>query len=285
MKIGEKMSFLFDIGKDDGQNKKILFVTHDFLHRVPLHGTLISKDTASILLEKFNCTYLPALSYATIDKNLDNFSAEPILLQYYSETDQDKSNRDAGFDTLSSLNLIDQKSSTKSASTNDLKNIVKNINDGSAKLAIRCHGKSDNTNPFFSKLCLKEEIKLIDIANMIQDFSNLQIFLGACETDLMSPLISSLDEQLSIASIFLNKGAQNVAGTMWEISDQIAINILVANKTESFKNLPAIQKKDILEYFKNKKGELSLSNLFSTEENHRDKKFFFDNICFRLYGV
>ena len=43
------------------------------------------------------------------------------------------------------------------------------------------------------------------------------VILGACEADLVPPLTDILDEHLSFATAFLDKGSSEVLGTMWEI--------------------------------------------------------------------
>jgi hypothetical protein len=62
--IGRAMPFLFEITK-----KRIVFVPHDFLHRLPLHGA-IKREWPKVLLEEYSCLYLrPGHCYTPIQQN------------------------------------------------------------------------------------------------------------------------------------------------------------------------------------------------------------------------
>lgn len=261
--LGNQMDFLFKFKKI----RHIILVPHDFLHRVPIHGAIITED---ILLYNFNCSYLPALSY--LPQKYELAQDKPVLLQYFDKSKEPDVEKINLFDNI--VKHFDPARSTKDASLDDLLEIV---NCMPSMLAIHCHGQSDAVNPFFSKLLLKENLLLIQLSAIKNDFAGTDIFLGACETDLMPPLNSPLDEQLSISTMFLNKGPCAVLGTMWEANPHHV--------------------KDLLEsYFKlnDKSGPMKFNALYHLQKQHwkdfqleieeaKNKQLYW-TLCFKIYG-
>lgn len=202
--IGKAMPFLFE--KDIiPQGKDILFIPHDFLHRLPLHGA-INKETNEVFLKNHPCCYLPAWSFAAKTNNPDINGR--ILLKNFSDYDyKDISGqqywtspvRDPVRDPASPDNL-------------------KTIDTPPELLVILCHGEADVTNPFNARLKLTgngiSHLEILQATGM--NLKGSKIILGACETDLVPPLCDMLDEHLSIATAFLTNGAREILGTMWQ---------------------------------------------------------------------
>jgi len=249
LSLGEQLDFLFNLG----EGREMVFVPHDFLHRVPIHGAMLDEKT--VLLGNFNCMYLPTLSYANWKKEPLK-SESPVLLQYFGPAENVTA---AIFDDI--VERFDQTRSIKEAKSSDITDVMP-----VSALAIRCHGEADIINPFFSKLKLKDNLRLMDIAGTDKKaFSGTRIFLGACETDLTPPLDTPLDEQLSMAAMFLNRGARAVIGTMWEAEDK-HVRKLLGQVNTVFQNLGEHQKKWWKKYLK----KLELDRLY-------------DCLCFRIY--
>lgn len=266
--LGEELAFLFEsknaekecqsADNSSEQNRNMIFIPHDFLHRVPVHGA-INKDETAILLKNFNCTYLPVLGYASF-KPKSPIRNEAHLIEYFSQDDKDYSKV---FDEIE--NLFDQKN--RAATSQDLLNVA----DSPPKmLTIYCHGQADVTNPFYSKLLLKDNLELIKLAGLQKTYPGSHIFLGACETDLMPPLNSPVDEQLSMAAMFLQKGASSVLGTLWE-ANRDTVKEVVENMLSSYK-------------------EKGFDGLFDVLEEHDEDEFLIEPIalyyylCFKLYN-
>ncbi len=174
-KIGEKMAFLFGDVFIPVDNS-VLFIPHDFLHRLPLHGAI--KDGKVFLQEHPNC-YLPAWSYAR--KKSENTSKGRYLIvnskDFIENQNYNPSLYEKCFHDFSSLAGLSE--------TPEL-------------LAVICHGRADTVNPFKARLLLESGAwTYLDIHNIDKRLENTQVILGACETDLTPPLMDVLDEHLS----------------------------------------------------------------------------------------
>ncbi len=248
--LGEKLAFLFDLNPSETV-KELLIAPHDFLHRVPIHGVL---SKGNPLLNRFDCRYATSLTSHELGKTENAMeSASDNLLTWlqYPETADGMGGFTELYEDLEEEGKIDTDKSHLQAS----KSHVLNLADVPVPtLILCCHGQADATNPFLSKLLLKEPIRLLDIA-VKQNLRINQVFLGACETDMMPRLNAAIDEHLSIASIFLNKGASAVIGTMWEAGDQKVQDIL-GEPVEAFTDFHDQQRKlvnkdtDVYDYMK-----------------------------------
>lgn len=197
--IGDAMPFLII-----PQGKDVLFIPHDFLHRLPLHGA-IGKDKNGnkiVFLENHPCCYLPAWSFAK--KTSDSKVNGRILLKNFPDYDYQ--------------NISDQKYWTSPVKNAASPADLKAIDTSPELLAILCHGKADAVNPFNARLKLTEGgITHIEILNSVKNIKGSRIILGACETDLVPPLSDVIDEHLSITTAFLTNNAREILGTMWEV--------------------------------------------------------------------
>lgn len=114
------------------------------------------------------------------------------------------------------------------------KDLEEALKDSPRFLAILCHGEGDYVNPFLGHLKLRGgRVTLRDIFTSPSMAS--QVFLGACETDLVPFHGEALDEHLSVATAFLTKGATTMVSTMYEVAiDDIKDVLLRARNNFSF---------------------------------------------------
>ncbi|MCF6147502.1 MAG: CHAT domain-containing protein [Candidatus Kuenenia sp.] len=248
--IGSAMPFLFE-NDFIPPEKDVLFIPHDFLHRLPLHGA-IKEETNEVFLQKCACCYLPAWSFAegsrAEQENADQSCAgqsldeqsnaehipsaqyklrrsmeesavhKHVLLKNFEEHDQRY---------FKDVVTMDWDLKRIAASHEDLKKV-----NSPELLTILCHGEADMVNPFRSKLKLVNGgITHLEILKYVNGVKDTQIILGACETDLVPPLSDVMDEHTSVATAFLIKKARGILGTMWEVDP-----IVVEGMIEEFLN-------------------------------------------------
>ena len=210
LQIGHDMPFLF---QDDlfPADRPVLFIPHDFLHRLPLHGAL--RDDKDLPLSEQrqvwainrSYSYLPAWWMASAEKK--QASGGDVVLDNW-ENDQFE---DFGFAVAERApnNLY-----KRPAQGTDLTGL-----DSPDRLYIFCHGKAHVENPY--KACLelgRDSITHLEIreADTLQ-LAGTRVILGACETDLAPPLSTTVDEHLPLASAFLARDALVVISTMWAV--------------------------------------------------------------------
>lgn len=206
-KVGEEMPFLFELPNEI----PVVFIPHDFLHRLPLHGAIkTGGGRLEVFLEKRASTYLPAWPYAHKEegsKHPDGF----VILKNFPDYDYN-SLMCPVFWTNDIKKAKDNKSDA-----DDLKGITR----APKLLTILCHGKADAVNPFNAKLKLAGKgITHLEILKSDRNLNGSTVILGACETDLVPSLTDALDEHLSITTALLNKGASQIIGTMWEANPE-----------------------------------------------------------------
>ncbi len=198
--LGENMSFLFDLpGK--AKHRPVLFIPHRFLHMMPIHaacrnGTYFFTQRPSL--------YLPAWALTGFQSDELNVSKSQILCKFFDD--------DYAFDELKMQgNWFKIKDP---ASPSDVLTL---LDDSPGLMVILSHGASDPTNPFNCRILLKDgDLRYLDIFQDGPRLNGTRVILGACETDMASSE-SSLDEHLSMSTAFLQKGAQSVMGTLWEV--------------------------------------------------------------------
>lgn len=219
--IGKKMSFLFDnfITKSSG----LIFIPHGFLHLLPLHAAYDPKSK-TYLFQNMLSTYLPAWSLISDDvlKSSENRkTGGSYCFRYFPKDTQDKDYY------LELLNEIDWSCTEDDANENTIikyNDIFKEMPP--EWLSILCHGRADEVTPFRSVLELGERgLSFLDLQLMPLALNGTKVLLGACETELTPEKASQIDEHLSLASIFLNKGASALMGSMWECSVDLAREI------------------------------------------------------------
>lgn len=215
--IGISLPFLFDNTLvpegSDANVKQVLFIPHDFLRRLPLHGA-IQKGTGKVFLSAFQCCYLPAWAFA--GKKTDTYTQGHILLKNFPEYHY--------------KDLISNVTTKDPASADDLKNVTVNNNNIPPKLLIiLCHGKADVVNPFNSRLKLAgndmSHLGILQAEGL--NIKGSKIILGACETDMVAPLSDIIDEHFSINTAFLTRKVTEILGTMWEALDRDISNLSI----------------------------------------------------------
>jgi hypothetical protein len=191
-KIGEDgiMGFLFNPNIIPSE-KPVLFIPHDFLHRLPLHGAIKTENgkPKEVFLQRHSSCYLPAWGILKKKDTVSVTSGKYIL--------QDRNE------------FVDIQWDGKYQRFEELPN-------NPEFLFISCHGKADSVNPFNARLKINGSGKTyLDIRKSDKTFTGTHLILGACETDLVSPLSDVIDEHLSISTVFLDKNTTEIIGTMW----------------------------------------------------------------------
>ncbi len=215
--IGREMEFLFDQNLFPPE-QPVLFVTHDFLHRIPIHMAMRgpSKNREVWLLPNHGddagrqFSYLPAWwLWRPIHLKNKIPSNQPLALINWSNQS-----------TVESLKDIFDKCII-GASKQDLWNVA----PPPSLLVIYCHGHSHPADPFKSYLDLAGKPTLLEILKSF-NCNGSRIFLGACETDLTPPISSTVDEHISISFAFLQKGSPEILGTLWAVMENHPLEII-----------------------------------------------------------
>lgn len=215
--IGKSLPFLFDIAKEVNG---LILVPHGFTHLLPLHAA--KNNDNHYLFEDVCSVYLPAWSLAPAGRTKPKKTPEGKYCLYHADPK----------DTTVYAGLFE----------NDLWNFPINMTDKSALsdlndvfsksdppewLSILCHGQADTLYPFNSKLMLgKGGISFLELQLSQWDLRGSKVLLGACETELTPVKISQLDEHLSLAGAFLNKGAEMVMGSLWECDGRLVRELI-----------------------------------------------------------
>lgn len=203
---GRAMPFLFENDFIPSE-KEVLFIPHDFLHRLPLHGA-IKEGTNEVFLVNHACCYLPAWSFAS--QTTEYKTSGQFLLKNFPEYDYKK--------LMSSTDWT--KPPIDTASADDLIKIT-SMREQPKLLVILCHGEADMANPFRSKLKLKNGgITHLEILKSVKGIKGAQIILGACETDMVPPLSDVMDEHTSVATALLINKARGILGAMWKVKPE-----------------------------------------------------------------
>jgi len=268
--MGKALGFLLDYPPGE-ENRPMVLIPHDFLHRVPLHGVLRKHgDEPYLLLEKFRCSYLPACAYA---KNSTNHTSTKKP-QIYISADKTDSARKWFNEEIKGNKHFDENKF----------DISDNYNDGKDKsntsISFFCHGQADYVNPFNSKLKLFPDLTLADLAYK-EDFQGSTVFVSACETDLMGPINAPLDEHLSLAQILFNRGARSVLGTIYEFTpyypDQYASNHFTLN-LDDFVSL-FVSSADC----QFDKVQTIMSKLLEKYKSKNNNKNLYHYLCYKFY--
>lgn len=248
MVIGEQMPFLFELSEDE---RPVLFIPHDFLHRLPLHGAIkIGNGKPTVFLEKHPSCYLPAWGMTGGKRSEDTLGDSLLLKNFeYSFTELKNKFKSCFIDPFKGR-VIDP------AKPDDLQEIT----SPPKVLIILCHGKADMVNPFNSRLELnKGDATHLQILKNI-NLKGSVVFLGACETELVPPFFSPPDEHLSLTSAFMINGAFCIVGVLWEVSagdvDRVFARFLNNKNFDKLnKELKAWQYNELFKNGKLKKGD------------------------------
>ncbi|MDM8523945.1 type III-E CRISPR-associated TPR-CHAT protein Csx29 [Desulfococcaceae bacterium HSG8] len=209
-KIGETMLFLFEIAE---KSKGIIFIPHGFMHQLPLHAAKHPQNPkdGTYLFQNTCSTYIPAWSLISEDALNPDYSGRYNYCCRYFPENQSDYYREIYESDYWNHKKDDADSSTLAEFNDDFQRVPPEC------FSILCHGKADEVYSFKSVLELGSEgISFLDLQLIPLNLSGAKVLLGACESELSPIRETQIDEHLSLAGIFLSKGASLVTGTMWK---------------------------------------------------------------------
>jgi len=254
--LGETFKFLWEL-----EAEKLLFVPYGFLHLLPFHGAWCEEH--GFLFEKFAVGYLPARSFAELERNKGE--ALGICIENFKDHDFSEfleSLKKAGIKILHS-------EGQKVCFPKYPKNLI-----------FISHGKANPANPFESRLELNPPLTFKEILKM--ELYPERVFLIACEADLDYAPRKPVDEYLSLSTVFLAKGAQEVVGTLWKVRPKDAEHFycfLFSNQENQTKNIIFLHK----EWLKEKIVRNRNSRKASFLDQSRISKALVRYLPFRIY--
>ncbi len=205
--LGKEMRWLFDEFLFPKERRRVLFVPHDFLHRLPLHMA-IDIESQTVFAAKQPVCYLPA--YHLQNNITENKKTSIYALVNLRENKQQKKDEEIFAEKVEKMGAIVRRPALESD--------LLNLNPVPEKLVLYCHGIGHSANPFASKLCLGDTgVSYRDILALNRSLAGCRVLLFACETDLVPAQTSSIDEHLSISNALLQKGAFEVLGSLWAL--------------------------------------------------------------------
>ena len=222
--IGRTLPFLFELAT---RVEGIIFIPHGFTHLLPLHAA--KGSDGSYLFEKVSSTYLPAWALGPDTRKWNqNISKRKYCLRYHT-----KQNEVAVYEPLmnpaSGSTLWDWERDSEQIHGNVIFDLKAEIEKKGPPewLSILCHGKADALSPFRSALRLGPEgVSFLDLQLTPLNLRGTKVLLGACETELTPLRNSQLDEHLSLAGVFLGKGAEMVMGSLWECNGNLVRELI-----------------------------------------------------------
>lgn len=206
--IGATLPFLWDLPLE----RPVVFIPHGFLHRLPLHMAIRGEgDDLEIWAASHPSTYLPAWELrtntapgeGTTQVAAVHLPAEPDYAQDFENVLRDNS-----------FTLYNQKAE-----------LFRDAGQAQ-RLCVVCHGLAHAVNPFAAQLLLPDAPQLVDLLTDLPRLPGTQVFLAACEADMAPAQEAPLDEHLSLAAAFLQKGAQEVLGGLYRVSMGGALDLL-----------------------------------------------------------
>jgi hypothetical protein len=214
--IGKEMPWLFD-AEIFPPDCPVVLIPHDFLHRLPLHCALnpfVENEREKLFLSLHLAITLPA--WWLVDEKRETYSYES------APTTSNKLFL-VHWDNMSEklTNLIDAISKYPGMTINKEAEPMDLLETGTPPqlLVIYSHGEAQQGNPYGSRLKLKQ--KDLSVGEILGSgticLNGSDVYLGACEADLMLPLTSPLDEHITLSSAFLEKGAAKIAAPLWRI--------------------------------------------------------------------
>ncbi len=221
------------VGEDN-----IVFVPHGFLHLTPLHAAILpgegkvateektreietgadgkAESGCTHLFERKHCLFLPSWSLAptALPKPADK---GPNILKSKWKPREVKDLDMAGWDDADCMD-------------NTPDNVINALTNAPPPglFALYCHGQGDMTNPYNARFLLQDgSLTHARLRSKLQDLQGARVALTACETDLVSGNEGLTDEHLSLAAAFFEKGASEVAGTLFKCKAAVARDFLL----------------------------------------------------------
>ncbi|MBL0717013.1 MAG: CHAT domain-containing protein, partial [Desulfosarcina sp.] len=207
-------------------SKKILFIPHGFLHLVPLHAAELAKakDKARYLFQEKSCLFLPSWSLAPLQDEAFATNGDVLLTKW---------------NYVAIKNIVERNdwsnSKREENTPDDFFAALKELPNPPDLLVLYCHGQSDFVNPYNSRFVLNGDLTHQRLAQdlSVSDLKKSKVILTACESDLVSGIFGLIDEHLSLANVFLSKGASEVLGALFECSSNIALDLILEAKNNS----------------------------------------------------
>lgn len=264
--IGEQMSFLFD-EKIIPLNQNVVFVPHDFLHRLPLHMAMNNQGGLGVTGSSL---FLPVWQMPKIENKLSVSTESTLIYDTIHEISVEKlvPNED---------DLPDGTIKIPCRESENTENALLKLTN-QKKLLIIAHGTAHPLNPFLSKLELGEAgVSLQGILQSEMDLSGATVGLVACETDLAPFSAKTLDEHFTISSALLFKNAEFILGALWETDSSKAKELLINDWFMKTDSINAVMEKFL-------KKELIVYRQQLRANSEERWKTLYDFAAFRLFG-
>ncbi len=262
-KIGDMLQpVLEEVGDEN-----ILFIPHGFLHLTPLHAALVKKNANDAadgkkrgenesdskesrparvhLFELKNCLFLPAWSLPAMNPGATGKKGVDILKSNFP----DDRLRDLAAKGWSDENVIHN-------TPDEVIEALKGA-DAIRVFALYCHGQGDMVNPYNARFLLKGgPLTYMRLRRELPRMDGARVLVTACESDLVSENAGPADEHMTPASVFLERGAVEVVGTLFECNADFAMDLLLEVKDhpakpvhEVLRNLQIRRKTGPVSYF------------------------------------
>lgn len=232
--IGATLPFLWELPPE----RPVVFIPHGFLHRLPLHMARRGEgNNLEIWAASRPSTYLPAWE---LRPNTAPVEGTTQVAAVYLPEEHDDETDFKNVLMQNSFTLYDQGAA------------LFNHAGQARRLCLVCHGLAHAVNPFAAQLLLRDRPQLVDLLTDLPRLPGTQVFLAACEADMAPAQEAPLDEHLSLATAFLQKGAQEVLGGLYRVSMGGALDLLenvAANEGNPFYKLFWDWQKDEIKHF------------------------------------
>ena len=209
------------------------------IHAAGLYGTQPSRPGHNVS-DFVISSYVPTLNILAPSPNPDVAPSGDLRLLAVRQPDSDGLSRLPGVATeLEHIRAVIRKSS--SARTVLLESCVGKVEEVLALMKeadwvhFACHGIQDAASPTESELYLADQrsLKISDTIALSRSRGGLA-FLSACQTAMGDEGLS--DEAIHIAAGMLFVGYGGVIGTMWSISDKLALDVARDLYEQLFRN-------------------------------------------------
>lgn len=199
--IGRSLPFLFCESFLSG-NRPVLWIPHGFLHRLPLHAA-IDPESRRLPFADRVCRYLPA--WDQFRPQTAPLSGEKVIFRHFPENEFPKLETAVGEDAIK---------------TAEAASVFAGLGEATGTFALLCHGKCDLSNPFRSRLILADENLPLQSLLGVAKVNGSRVLLGACESDMVPPVLYPADEHLSLSTALLSGGARDVVAGLWWVQDE-----------------------------------------------------------------
>jgi hypothetical protein len=263
--IGKEMPWLFD-EKIFPTDCPVVLIPHDFLHRLPLHCALnpfVENEREQLFLSLHLAINLPAWWLVDEKRETDSHesaktTSNKLFLVHWEDTMSDKLK-----ELIKTIRNYAGMTINEEAKPMDL------LETGTPPqlLVIYSHGEAQQGNPYGSRLKLKQ--KDLSVGEILGSgticLEGSDVYIGACEADLMLFLTSPLDEHITLSSAFLEKGAEKIAAPLWRIHQNSDIDFFgpcLQNHKTLYEQWLSWYDSYICEYENNPRNRNNLDSLY-----------------------